>query len=178
MDIFKIKLKSTRSGIKSLEEIILLLGGNSNETREVFLEAIIALEESFGPVKMKSGLYQSPAWGYESSAPYLNQALVFASSLSPETCLQIILQIEEKFGRVRKESLGYEDRTIDIDLISFGQRIIKTAQLEVPHPRAHLRRFVLLPISELLPDGVHARYQKSWHELLIMCEDTSKVMKI
>ena len=71
----------------------------------------------------------------------------------------------------------YEPRTIDIDLLFMEDKIIATKDLSLPHPRLHLRKFVLLPLVELMPDFIHPTLHKSVQELLILCKDKSEVLK-
>jgi deoxyadenosine/deoxycytidine kinase len=84
-----------------------------------------------------------------------------------------ILKIEKKLGRIRKEQLGYQSRTIDIDIISFENEIVQTETLEIPHPQMQNRLFVLLPINDLQLDFIHPIFEKTISVLIDECEDNS-----
>ncbi|MFZ5801847.1 MAG: 2-amino-4-hydroxy-6-hydroxymethyldihydropteridine diphosphokinase [Candidatus Omnitrophota bacterium] len=84
---------------------------------------------------------------------FLNAVWRAETTLAPEALMKILLEIETAFGRVREEKNG--PRTLDLDLLFFGDRILRTPGIEVPHPRLHERLFVLEPLVELAPEWVH-----------------------
>jgi 2-amino-4-hydroxy-6-hydroxymethyldihydropteridine diphosphokinase len=84
---------------------------------------------------------------------------------TPESLLKKLRALEKEFGRVQKK-ITNEPRPLDLDLIAFGNKIRHSAELELPHPRAHLRRFVLQPLSEIAPDLVLAGQSKTVGQLL------------
>ena len=112
--------------------------------------AVRALQSRIGELTAKSSVYVSPPWGYESTNEYYNQVLLFETHLKPKRLLDYCLRIEEVLGRVRSETKQYVDRTIDIDVLFFGDAIIESEHLIVPHPRMHLRNFVLFLLSYFL----------------------------
>ena len=92
--------------------------------------------------------------GVDLEAPrYLNQVILLDSAWSPERTLGLLLGIEEAHGRVRGDQ-RYANRTLDLDLITYGDRVVQSASLSLPHPRAHERRFVLEPWNEVDPEAV------------------------
>lgn len=86
--------------------------------------------------------------------------------------LKVNLQIEKDLGRVRNGD-KYSSRTMDIDILFYDNDCINQDDLIVPHPRLHLRRFVLEPLNEIVPNFIHPVFNKSISELLNECEDTS-----
>lgn len=101
-----------------------------------------------------SCLYETaPVGGPPGQGPYLNSAVGVVTTLSPHELLRAILSIEDALGRVRTERWG--DRSIDVDLLLYANVTCTGADLSLPHPRLHQRRFVLEPLSEIAGDAVH-----------------------
>lgn len=101
-----------------------------------------------------SEFMENPAVGGPPDAPpFLNAVIEIETTLSPEALLDCLLEIEQRFGRVRREK--WEPRTIDLDVILYRQEIIQTERLTIPHPRMHERRFVLEPLVEIAPGAIH-----------------------
>ncbi len=122
-----------------------------------------------------SSLYETEPVGKEDQPNFINCVSQIKTNLSPHKLLKKLNSIEEKLGRVRHEKWG--PRTIDLDIIFYGQLVIKDDDLVIPHPRAHLRRFVLEPICESAPDFIHPGLDSSVLELLKLLEDNKKVIK-
>jgi 2-amino-4-hydroxy-6-hydroxymethyldihydropteridine diphosphokinase len=93
---------------------------------------------------------------------------------TPKDVLADILKIEKDLGRDRKEKWG--PRTIDIDILMYGKRVVKDKNLEIPHPEMHNRAFVLVPLMEIAPELMHPTLNKPIDELYINCEDMSDVV--
>ena len=112
-----------------------------------------------------ASLYQTaPVGGPPEQDPYLNTVICVRTSLPPEALLRLCLDIEDRLGRKRLEPDG--PRTIDIDMLLFGDRVCHTAALILPHPRMHLRRFVLAPLAEIAPGVLHPTVRRRIDELL------------
>ena len=156
--------------------VALMLGGNVGETRQFFNKAIISLSEMAGQPERLSGIYISDPWGKKDQPDFLNQAVVLKTRLAPEELLEITKSIEQQLGRVKRVLNG--PREIDIDILLYGDLIYSDQQLEIPHPRFHLRRFNLLPLAEIIPDWVHPVFHKSIATLLENCNDPLHVVKI
>jgi 2-amino-4-hydroxy-6-hydroxymethyldihydropteridine diphosphokinase len=114
-------------------------------------------------IKM-SALYRTEPVGVEGHDWYVNGAVSLASEISAHELLARLLEIESKMGRVRKGT--WDPRPIDLDILLFGRDIITEDGLTVPHPRMHLRRFVLAPMAQLEPDLVHPVLGLTMRELL------------
>lgn len=156
-------------------EVVLCLGGNKGN-REKLLEAAVNLIAQNFELKRLSGIYETAAWGGVAKGDFLNQVAVVSTDLEAEEALDRIQQIELDLGRTRFEPWG--DRTMDIDILFFGDQIIKTERLEIPHPFIGERRFVLVPLAELMPDFVHPVLKQNVESLLQACQDLSEVKKI
>lgn len=158
-------------------KLYLLLGGNLGNKQQVFAEARTRLEKQVGIISAQSAIYETEPWGFESEDLFWNQALELKTTLSPEEVLKQTQLIELELGRIRKEK-QYDSRIIDIDILFFGDQIIKTANLTVPHPRIQERKFALVPLCEIAADFIHPLFRKSIRELLDECPDQLKVKRI
>lgn len=132
--------------------VILSLGSNEGD-RLASLEAAVArIHAQVGTVIRVSGVYESPAWGFE-GGDFYNIAILVHTMKKPAAVLKSLLGIEKKAGRVRTGV--YTSRPIDIDIISWDDDVMETSQLSIPHPRMADRDFVLLPLQEVAPDFIH-----------------------
>lgn len=156
-------------------KIIILLGGNLGDSRSLFRKSIQLFTEYGYELTGKSSLYSSEAWGYSSENEFLNQVLILENNKKVEEILMDCLSIEKELGRERRDSAEYTDRPIDIDILYLDDLIIESDKLTVPHPRLHLRRFTLAPLSEILPDFIHPILKKDHKSLLLLCKDQSQV---
>ena len=158
-------------------QVILSLGSNQGNRLENIQKAIEAIHLSVGTIVKVSNLYETPAWGFEGDAFY-NCALVLHTQTDAETVLEKVLTIEEKLGRVRTDSEGYQSRILDIDVIAFNEEIIASQNLTVPHPYMQERLFVMIPMRDLNLDWRHPILQKYLPELLKASEDKSQIKKL
>jgi 2-amino-4-hydroxy-6-hydroxymethyldihydropteridine diphosphokinase len=156
--------------------IFLLLGSNKGDRKSNFSQSRKLLTKSGIAIKEQSSLYLSPPWGYIYQPYFLNQVIKVATSLPPQSLLDTCLEIENKMGRLRKQRYG--QRVIDIDLLYYNQEIIENPSLIVPHPRLHLRRFTLVPMTELSPDFIHPLLKDTQKKLLEKCTDTLPVRRV
>lgn len=163
--------------MKRQHQIILSLGSNQGNRLENIERCITLIHQKIATVIRVSKLYETPSWGFESE-PFYNAALVVHSYKSADEILNEILQLEIELGRVRSGNNGYEQRIIDIDLISFDEQIIATEKLKVPHPEMQNRLFVLKPMNDLNLDWRHPILQKYLRELLVLSEDKSSCKMI
>ncbi|MCF8378801.1 MAG: 2-amino-4-hydroxy-6-hydroxymethyldihydropteridine diphosphokinase [Bacteroidales bacterium] len=157
--------------------VFLLLGTNLGDRKQNLQHAITEIQKGDISSLRISSVYKSEPWGYESENYFLNQAISFYSNQSPQELLLRIKQIEVEIGRIHSHSLGYEDRILDIDILFYGEEIMDTEKLIIPHPRIAERKFTLLPLTELASELIHPVLGKKISELLRKCTDKSEVSK-
>ena len=158
-------------------QVILSLGSNQGNRLENMEYAIALLHREVGTVVAVSSLYESDSWGFDSDSFY-NCILVLHTNTSAVKLLKNILKAEKKLGRIRTDSTLYQPRIIDIDIVSFGDEVLETTTLQVPHKHLQDRLFVLLPMAEVVSDWMHPILKKSIVELITDCTDTGSCKKI
>lgn len=165
-----------------MHRLALLIGGNQGDRHLLIQQAAEQIRQRIGSVVAFSRIYETEPWGtFETEGGeskvenFLNQALLVATPLSAHEVLREALDIEKDLGRQRPQASSpgatfgvrtYHSRPIDIDLIFFDHDVIDTPDLVIPHPRMHLRRFVLEPLAEIMPDYVHPVLKKTVTQLL------------
>ncbi|MBR6082173.1 MAG: 2-amino-4-hydroxy-6-hydroxymethyldihydropteridine diphosphokinase [Salinivirgaceae bacterium] len=159
-----------------MEKVYLCLGGNIGDTRNYLQNAVAIIGRRIGRVVSQSAVYQSEPWGFNAEQMFLNQVVVAETELEPHAVLELCLQIEAELGRTRSGN-GYEPRTIDIDIVFFGQQIISQPDLQVPHPLMHRRNFVLRPLCDVAADFVHPVLGLTVRQLADICDDKAVVRK-
>lgn len=157
------------------EQVYILLGTNLGFKEENLSRSIVEIGKLSTSAIRSSFIYKSEAWGYKSDHYFLNQCVSFYTDLKPLELLIQLKNIEEKLGRLEKKSATYEDRIIDIDILLYGNKIVNTEELIIPHPRLAERKFALLPLAELDPELIHPVYKKSIAMLLEECLDDSEL---
>ena len=142
------------------------LGSNLGDRRAQLDGAIAALAATPGVRVRRVSSYPRDRAGRRPAGPgdYLNAAAALETTLDPLDLLHVLQAIETRFGRVRTVRWG--ERTLDLDLLLFDDRIIETPELTVPHPRLAVRRFVLEPLAEIAPEAVDPVTGRTVAELL------------
>ena len=158
-------------------QVILSLGSNQDNRLENIERAIALLHQEVGTVVSVSSLYESDSWGFDSDSFY-NCILILHSNLSAFKLLKKILKVEKKLGRIRNDSALYQPRIIDIDIVSYGDEVLETDVLQVPHKHLQDRLFVLLPMAEVVSYWMHPIFKKSISELIKECTDAGSCKKI
>jgi 2-amino-4-hydroxy-6-hydroxymethyldihydropteridine diphosphokinase len=152
------------------ERIYLLLGSNQGDRLNLLQTAIRELERAFPDSNLQcSSVYETAAWGMEDQPSFLNQAIGFDAYVSPRELLSRVQEIELLLGRQR--TLVWGPRSLDIDILFFGNEVIHLPDLEIPHPRISERRFALIPMAELAPEFRHPVLGPDMKQLLEQCED-------
>lgn len=131
------------------------LGTNIGNKRRNLITAAALLAERAGDVLALSGFYQTEPWGFRSENLFLNAAVTLETELTPADLLHVTQQIEREMGRTQKSAGSYQDRIIDLDILLYGDRVLETPELVLPHPLMHERKFVLEPLAEIAPFAVH-----------------------
>lgn len=159
-----------------MDDIVYLsLGSNLGDRDRNLREAIRALE-GVGQVKAVSAFYETEPVDFADQAWFLNCAVAMASCVSPAPMMAELLGIERKMGRERIRSKG--PRTIDIDILLLGERIVDGPDLKIPHPAMHRRRFVLAPLADIAPEARHPVMNRTVRELLAELPEGQMVRKV
>lgn len=159
-----------------LEPIIISLGSNIGNRIGFIYKALALIEEHPVTIRELSNVYETPSWGFDST-PFYNACAILKTSLKPNALLKILLNVEDKLGRKRYSEKGYQDRTIDLDLLFYNNEIIYSRDLKIPHPKLHLRNFVLKPLLDLAPNFKHPVLHKTIYELNYHQLDKIKIVQ-
>lgn len=143
------------------------LGTNLGDKEQNLRMAVQKIRKQIGEVISLSAFYATAPWGFSSEHTFLNAAACVETLLPPLSVLHLTQEIEREIGRTHKSVGGvYSDRVIDIDLLLYGDLVLDTPELKLPHPLMHERRFVMGPLAEIAPDLVHPILKKKMRELL------------
>ncbi len=152
------------------------IGSNLGDRAGNLLLAVRGLVEASFQVTKLSAVYETAPVGIEGASSFLNMAAeIKVAGITSTQMLARMLRIEYLLGRTDKSQK--KPRTIDLDLLFFGQEHLESEFLTIPHPRAHLRRFVLVPLNEICPTYQHPLLHKDIAALLSECDDTSAVVR-
>lgn len=154
--------------------VFIALGSNKGNKFENLQGAIFAIHHKIGTLKRISKVYKSPAVGFQGD-DFLNACVLVQTQLKPKKVLKQLLQIETSMGRERTQTQGYESRTIDLDVLFYEDEVFNSKELELPHPRLHERKFVLLPLHDLDATWKHPILQQTVAELLETSADETEV---
>ena len=126
-----------------------------------------------------SSIYKSESWGFSADF-FLNFIIELQTNFTPSDFWKELLRIERQMGRVRKSDISkkYESRVIDIDILFFGDQIIESKELIVPHPRLYDRNFILKPLCELRPSLICPILNKEIEKIFKECQDDKLVEKL
>lgn len=153
-------------------EVVLSIGGNEGDRERFLASAREALSKQVILLK-QSPIVESEAWGeVAKGGNFLNQCLLISTTLAPLDLLRVTQQIEQDLGRTREQHWG--NRTIDIDLLYYGNQVWDAPNLLLPHPYIAQRKFVLVPLAAMLPDWQHPITGKTSLEMLAECEDSCR----
>jgi 2-amino-4-hydroxy-6-hydroxymethyldihydropteridine diphosphokinase len=154
----------------------LLLGTNLGDRKKNLASARNALESSIGRIQKSSSIYQTAAWGKTDQPDFFNQAIAIETELSSQKMLEEILNIELQMGRRREEKWG--QRVIDIDILLYGDQVVNTSALTIPHPQLPNRKFALEPLAEIAGKVQHPVLKIEIGEMLVKCGDALPVSRI
>lgn len=149
------------------DTIYLGLGTNEGNKEENIRGAIEELSHLLGTPTAVATIIETEPWGFQSDNSFLNTVVAFNTTLAPEEILKATQEIERRLGRTKKSIDGcYSDRPIDIDILLYGNRVIESEHLTIPHPLLHKRLFVLQPLAQIAPQVIHPTLGKSITRLL------------
>jgi len=157
--------------------VFLGLGTNLGDREAWLKKALELITESVGLVSASSGIYETEPWGFETGTDFLNMVVQVQTDLNPPELLTKLALIENQLGRKRCNR-KYVSRTIDIDILLYGDGVIDRPDLKIPHPLIQERRFVLVPLCDLAAELVHPVLNKTFAVLLKECRDDRNVKKI
>lgn len=159
--------------------VYISLGSNIGNKLQYLQRAVVEMAQQVGEVQAISKVYRTQAWGFDAEAFY-NACLRVRTGLSPAECMEKLLQIEYSLGRRRSSrGSGYASRTIDIDIIYFGNEILRGEEgLNIPHLRRVERCFVLQPLCDIAPQFIDPIEKKSVQALLSACTDPLQVIPL
>jgi 2-amino-4-hydroxy-6-hydroxymethyldihydropteridine diphosphokinase len=149
------------------------LGSNIGDKQGFCLKALELLGRA-GRVKRVSSYYCTEPVGYRAQEDFINAVCELETSLSPEQLLAACRAVEDELGRRR--SLRWGPRTIDLDILLYGDRVVETPGLTIPHPFLASRGFVLIPLCEIAPQVVHPIFKKTADLLLQELQDPHRVV--
>ena len=157
-----------------MNTIYIQLGSNIGERESFITKSMHKVEDDIGKIITASSIFETTAWGNENRNNFLNSVIKIKTPFDAFTILQKSQEIENNLGRERSDKWG--ERTIDIDILFYNNKIINTKELTVPHPLIQKRKFVLVPLSEIAPNYMHPILKKNISTLLSECKDTQKVL--
>jgi 2-amino-4-hydroxy-6-hydroxymethyldihydropteridine diphosphokinase len=152
----------------------LLTGGNLGNRAHTLAVALKLVHDRLGEVLDSSRMYETAPWGFNHETPFLNQALLVETKLTPHELLEGILGIEQEMGRVR-DGAQWKERLIDIDVLFYDDLIVNDTKLRIPHPYLQERRFALVPLADIDSSLVHPVLKKTVKQMIIECPDPLEV---
>jgi len=159
-----------------MNRAILSLGSNVGNRLHHLAQAKGELAKEGFRIAKQSSIYETAAWGNEDQDDFYNEVIELETKFSAKELMQSILHIEQSMGRIRKQK--WEARIIDIDILFFNDEIIHSDNLTIPHPHLHKRKFILIPLNEILPETIHPILKKTISTLLHELDDSLQVKKI
>lgn len=157
-----------------MEKVVLGFGSNVGNRLSSIRSAVKATALTKGlDLLAISSVYETEPWGFKKQGKFLNLCAVFLCRLPAAELLKSVKNIEKKIGRVKRDK--WQAREIDIDVLFYGSRIIRSGDLIIPHPFLQERNFVLKPLVEIMPGFIHPVLNKSIEELYRNSTDDCEV---
>jgi 2-amino-4-hydroxy-6-hydroxymethyldihydropteridine diphosphokinase len=155
------------------EKVYVSLGSNLGDRTKNMQQALMALRQEGIAVTKISSVYETEPVDYLDQPWFLNMAVEGETELAPAALLETLRGIETKMGSKKRIAKG--PRLIDIDILLYAKEVVDTPELQIPHPRIHLRRFVLQPLAEIAPGVRHPILGMTAAEMLASTPDKSAV---
>ncbi|HLG23706.1 MAG TPA: 2-amino-4-hydroxy-6-hydroxymethyldihydropteridine diphosphokinase [Candidatus Nanoarchaeia archaeon] len=148
------------------------VGSNLGDKEQNIKKAVSEIKKISKTIKLSS-LYKTEPVGFKEQDWFLNCALEIETKLAPADLLKSLKEIEKKMGREKTFKNG--PRIIDLDMLFYGNTVLKNKTLKIPHPKIRERKFVLVPLNEIAPDFIHPKLKKKVNDLLKETKDKSEV---
>jgi 2-amino-4-hydroxy-6-hydroxymethyldihydropteridine diphosphokinase len=161
--------------VQVMAKVYLSIGSNMGNRLKMLLMAFHSVRKQIGLITAFSSVYETAPWGFESEQPFYNQVLEVDTDLTPRQILQQLITIELEAGRKRDGTSNYSDRTLDIDILLYNHQIVNQKDIIIPHPRMHVRRFVLQPLAEIAPKLTHPLSGIDTHQMLSQLTDNEEI---
>ena len=158
------------------EKVYVSLGSNLGDRAKNMQQALMALRQEGIAVTKISSVYETEPVDYLDQPWFLNMAVEGETELTPAALLETLRGIEMKMGSKKRIAKG--PRLIDMDILLYAKEVIDTPELQIPHPRMHLRRFVLQPLAEIAPNVRHPILGTTAAEMLASTRDKSTVRTV
>ncbi|MBI2794845.1 MAG: 2-amino-4-hydroxy-6-hydroxymethyldihydropteridine diphosphokinase [Ignavibacteria bacterium] len=153
--------------------VLLSLGSNIEPRGQTLRDAVEIIRTSILTESVTSSMYETAPVGFLEQASFLNLCIRGATNLSAMQLHVACKELEVQLGRVQR--MQWHEREIDVDIILFGDLILESSELQIPHPRFRERRFVLVPAAEIAPDAVDPLSHLTLYQLVDNCKDHSSV---
>ncbi len=153
-----------------MTKVYISLGTNLGNKEFNLKYAIEQVAQSVGTITNQSSVYSSAPWGFSSTHTFYNQVIELETTQTALEVITLLLKVETAMGRNRKGTI-YTDRIIDLDVLFYGNEVIESKLLTVPHPKLHLRNFILEPLLEIIPTYVHPTLHLTIEQLFQKSED-------
>jgi 2-amino-4-hydroxy-6-hydroxymethyldihydropteridine diphosphokinase len=159
-----------------LNRVFIALGSNLGDRLLYLQQALDKIDKRLGPIVRCSSLYESAAWGDRDQQDFYNAMCEIHTEITPLNLLGELQSMEKELGKSKTRIWG--PRTLDLDIIYYGQKIIVEKDLIIPHPNMYLRNFVLQPLAEIAPEFIHPLMKKKTKSLLRECPDQTNIDRI
>lgn len=158
-----------------MENVFISIGSNQGNREEYCRKALEEID-LFSDIIKSSSIYETEPVDYENQPDFLNAAVKITTDYSPHKLLNKLKEIEYRLGRER--SVKWGPRYLDLDIIFYGQLIVNDNDLIIPHPRAHLRKFVLVPVCEIDPDFIYPGLEMTVSQVLALISNNKHITKL
>ncbi len=161
--------------MRTLTSVYIAIGSNQGEREKYLKSSIDEIYNNIGSVTEVSSVYETPAWGFEGQ-PFLNACLKLNTRLDAKAVLKKLQDIETNFGRIRSKK-AYQNRTLDLDILFYGEDIVEESHLKIPHPELSKRDFVLYPLADIAPQKKHPIFEETIECIKSKLQAESKIIK-
>ena len=153
--------------------LVLSLGSNLGNRYANIKQSLTLLSKRFNSPIIEASYYETPPWGELNQSKFINTVVHLDTDLEAQKCFELAQSVEQEMGRLKVKKWG--PRNIDIDILFYGDEIINTKELQIPHPHLQDRAFVLAPLLDLFPDKNHPITQLSLSSYLSQLDNDAVV---